>query len=53
MGGAQGFVNDDTAIGGQSQFVYAVATDNTIRVADILTLNKECDTQVDRGSCTA
>ena len=42
-----GIINDDTAPGGQSQFVYAVATDNTVRVADILTLNKECDTQVD------
>jgi hypothetical protein len=47
MGGAQSIINDDTSIGGQSQFVYAVATDSTIRVADILTLNKECDAQVD------
>lgn len=47
MGGSTGIINDDASIGGQSQYVYAVATDNTIRVADILTLNKECDTEVD------
>jgi len=47
MGGNQSMINDDNATGGQSQFVYAVATDNTIRVADILTLNRECDTQID------
>lgn len=47
MGGFTGMINDDTAVGGQSQFVYAVTTDNTVRVADILTLNRECDTQID------
>ena len=47
MGGNNGFVNDDIAGGGQFQFVYAIATDATVRVADILTLNRECDTQVD------
>ena len=47
MGGTAGLVNDDASVGGQAQYVYAVATDNTVRVADILTINKECDTQVD------
>jgi hypothetical protein len=49
MGGDGGFINDDSALGGESQFVYAIATDNTIRVADIDGggLNKECDTQID------
>ena len=47
MGGSSGQINDDTATGGDSQFVYAVATDNTVRVADILSLDKECDAQVD------
>lgn len=48
MGGDQGFINDDSALGGKAQFLYAIATDNTIRVADILNVaNKECDTQID------
>nr|MBA2539588.1 hypothetical protein [Deltaproteobacteria bacterium] len=47
MGGETGTVNDETAQGGQFQFVYAIATDDTIRVADVLALRKECDTQVD------
>ncbi|MBX3160733.1 MAG: hypothetical protein KF773_32505 [Deltaproteobacteria bacterium] len=47
MGGSRGVVNDDGAPGGQSQFVYAIASDHTVRVADVLTLNQECDTQVD------
>ncbi|MBA3539681.1 MAG: hypothetical protein H0T79_08620, partial [Deltaproteobacteria bacterium] len=47
MGGSLGVVNDTTAPGGQAQYVYAIATDNTVRVVDILTLNRECDTQVD------
>ncbi|CAN5354557.1 hypothetical protein BH11MYX1_BH11MYX1_23570 [soil metagenome] len=48
MGGSEGMINDDSALGGQFQFVYAVSTDNTIRVANILNVvNKECDTQID------
>ncbi|MEO7093763.1 MAG: hypothetical protein ABI175_10970, partial [Polyangiales bacterium] len=47
MGGSNHVINDDTAAGGQFQFVYAVATDDTIRVADVLALNRECDAQVD------
>jgi hypothetical protein len=31
----------------QAQYVYAVATDGTVRVADVLTLKRECDTQID------
>ena len=45
MGGASGLVDD--SVGSQSQFVYGVATDSTIRVADILNVGKECDAQVD------
>ena len=41
-----GLVNDTTAAV-QDQFAYAVATDTTIRVAEILNLGQECDTQVD------
>ncbi len=48
MGGSDGMINDDSALGGQFQFVYAIATDNTVRVANILNVvNKECDTQID------
>jgi hypothetical protein len=47
MGGTQGIINDDASAGGQAQFVYAVATDNTVRVVEIATVNKECDAQVD------
>lgn len=48
-GGTAGTLDaiDDEAAGGTFQFVYAVATDNTVRVADVLDLRKECDTQVD------
>ncbi len=47
MGGLVGETSDTGTAGGQGQYVYAVATDNTVRVADVLNLNKECDTQVD------
>ena len=47
MGGSSHVINDDIAGGGQFQFVYAVTTDDTIRVADVLALNRECDAQVD------
>ena len=48
MGGDQGAINDASALGGKAQFVYAIATDNTIRVANIFNVaNQECDTQVD------
>lgn len=47
MGGDMEMINDDSAQGGESTFLYAVATDTTIRVADIENGNKECDTQVD------
>jgi hypothetical protein len=40
-------VRDDVSPGGQAQYVYAIATDGTVRVADVLTKHKECDTQVD------
>ncbi len=47
MGGQSHFIVDDNSPGGEFQFIYAVATDGSVRVADILSLNKECDTQVD------
>jgi hypothetical protein len=51
MGGEQGVILDDGAPGGQMQFVYAITSDATIRVANILASNPigitECDTQVD------
>jgi hypothetical protein len=52
MGGSNGVESDDStqagvADGGQFQFVYAVATDGTVRVADFLNVKAECDTQVD------
>lgn len=47
MGGELAQIDDEIAPGGQFQFVYAIATDHTVRVADILDVKKECDTQVD------
>jgi hypothetical protein len=48
MGGNAGVVNDDTATGGEMQFVYAIATDNTVRAVNIqFAANQECDTQID------
>jgi hypothetical protein len=47
MGGELHMIDDAIAPGGPFQFVYAIATDNTVRVADVLDLNRECDTQVD------
>ena len=51
MGGDAGQINDTTAPGPQMQFLYAITSDSTIRVANIEpgspTQNIECDTQVD------
>lgn len=52
MGGAVspntgGEVSDDTPMEQQGQYAYAVATDGTVRVADVLNLRRECDTQID------
>lgn len=49
MGGEDEVNNDadPSGPGGQGQYVYAVATDDTVRVVDVLTANRECDTQVD------
>ncbi|HUJ60752.1 MAG TPA: hypothetical protein VLX92_19755 [Kofleriaceae bacterium] len=44
--GTLGSLNDDTSTI-QMQFVYGVATDGSVRVAEILNVNAECDTQVD------
>jgi hypothetical protein len=58
MGGAGGLVTDDpttpggAAPAGQFQFVYAVATDGTVRVADVLSKRFECDTEIDPRSLT-
>lgn len=46
MGGALGTLNDAVSMN-QAQYVYAVATDGTVRVADVLSVNAECDTQAD------
>lgn len=46
MGGFGEDINDQ-GTGGTFQFVYAVATDGTVRVADVLDERRECDTQVD------
>jgi hypothetical protein len=45
--GGKGQAIDDEGTGGLFQFVYAVATDRTVRVADVLDERHECDTQVD------
>jgi hypothetical protein len=47
MGGDSGTVVEDMSSGGELQFVYAVATDGTVRVADVSSLQRECDTQID------
>jgi hypothetical protein len=47
MGGKGESITDMNTTGGQFQFVYAVATDNTVRVVDVLDVRTECDTQVD------
>ncbi|HEY3801825.1 MAG TPA: hypothetical protein VGL61_04425 [Kofleriaceae bacterium] len=50
MGGDAGQINDTTAPGPQMQFLYAITSDATIRVANIqagVGQNEECDTQVD------
>jgi hypothetical protein len=47
MGGDAGTIDDSGAAGGQHQFVYAVVSDGSIRVADTLGTAVECDTQVD------
>ncbi len=45
MGGSLGVF--DTGEAGQFQFVYAVATDRSVRVAEVGGLMEECDAQVD------
>lgn len=40
-----GSVSDETNF--QAQYVYAIATDGTVRVAEVLTRKRECDTQID------
>ncbi|MBL8622026.1 MAG: hypothetical protein JNK64_12000 [Myxococcales bacterium] len=45
MGGNGGLNDGDS--GTDAQFVYAVASDGTVRVAEVLVANRECDTQVD------
>lgn len=47
MGGKAGSTTEINTPGGQGQYVYAVATDGTVRVADVLTQRRECDTQID------
>ncbi|HTJ46493.1 MAG TPA: hypothetical protein VL463_30515 [Kofleriaceae bacterium] len=60
MGGTAGDIEDDFTLsdanggplGGQFQFVYAVATDGTVRVADTINVKHECDTQIDPRTLT-
>ncbi|HEU4734586.1 MAG TPA: hypothetical protein VFT22_42135 [Kofleriaceae bacterium] len=52
MGGSNGMTGNEGTPGGQGQFVYAVASDRTVRVVDVLVdmahpTMRECDTQVD------
>ncbi|MBK9032920.1 MAG: hypothetical protein IPL61_16880 [Myxococcales bacterium] len=47
MGGVTGGLDDGTGDGDEAQFVYAVATDGTVRVTEVLVAEQECDTQVD------
>ncbi len=48
MTGDKGFNDNDAAgISIPAEFVYAVTTDGTVRVAEVSTQNVECDTQVD------
>lgn len=47
MGGSSGLVEDDLTPGGDHQFIYAVATDGSVRVVDVTGAPRECDTQVD------
>ncbi len=47
VGGSAGIVNDDTATGGQHQFIYSVVNDGTVRVVDLEGAPSECDTQID------
>jgi hypothetical protein len=47
MGGNNGNIFDDLAPGGDHQFIYAVANDGSVRVADITGAPHECDVNVD------
>ena len=47
MGGVVDGLNDGAGDGDEAQFVYSVATDGSVRVAELLGAGVECDTQVD------
>jgi hypothetical protein len=48
MGGSDGLAESGDDLGGLAQFVYAITTDGTVRVAEILqAVPVECDTQID------
>jgi hypothetical protein len=48
MGGSDGLAESGDDVGGLAQFVYAITTDGTVRVAEILQAAPvECDTQID------
>lgn len=53
MGGSSFELNDDASAGPQMQFVYAVASDGSVRVAEVLDVHRECDTQIDPRSLKA
>ena len=46
MGGSSGMIDDEIQTA-QHQFIYAVANDGTVRVADVEGAARECDSQVD------
>lgn len=45
--GGRGNNDDSDDEGVEAEFVYAAATDGTVRVAEVLVAHEECDTQVD------
>lgn len=47
LGGKGGVNNDADHLDGSGQYVYAVASDGTVRVADVLDAKHECETQPD------
>ena len=51
--GSEMCIRDRDRVGPQAQFAYAVATDGSVRVAEVLNVLKECDTQVDPRTLVA
>src|SRR6185295_15557524 len=47
LGGAAEMLHDNDPLTNRGQYIYGVATDNTVRVVDVLNVGRECDTQID------